>query len=47
MLFIPCLEGKSHSPDEWADPDALAMGTATLYEAVRDLDRADRQPNFP
>ncbi|MET4385421.1 N-carbamoyl-L-amino-acid hydrolase [Bradyrhizobium sp. F1.4.3] len=42
MLFIPCLEGKSHSPDEWADPDALAMGTATLYEAVRDLDRADR-----
>jgi N-carbamoyl-L-amino-acid hydrolase len=42
MLFIPCLEGKSHSPDEWADPDALAMGTATLYAAVRDLDRADR-----
>jgi len=42
MLFIPCLEGKSHSPDEWADPDALAMGTATLYEAVRSLDIADR-----
>ncbi|KJC56899.1 hypothetical protein UP10_31755 [Bradyrhizobium sp. LTSPM299] len=41
MLFIPCLEGKSHSPDEWADPDALAMGTATLYDAVRSLDNAD------
>jgi N-carbamoyl-L-amino-acid hydrolase len=41
MLFIPCLEGKSHSPEEWADPDALAMGTATLYDAVRSLDNAD------
>jgi N-carbamoyl-L-amino-acid hydrolase len=41
MLFIPCLEGKSHSPDEWADPDALAMGTATLHDAVRSLDSAD------
>ncbi|WP_246791456.1 Zn-dependent hydrolase [Bradyrhizobium commune] len=40
MLFIPCLEGKSHSPDEWADPDAVAMGAATLYEAVRSLDIA-------
>lgn len=42
MLFIPCLEGKSHSPDEWADPGALAMGTATLYDAVRSLDTSDR-----
>src|SRR6266702_918381 len=41
MLFIPCLEGKSHSPDEWADPDALAMGTATLHDAVRSLDSSD------
>jgi len=41
MLFISCLEGKSHSPDEWADPDALAMGTATLHDAVRLLDSAD------
>jgi N-carbamoyl-L-amino-acid hydrolase len=38
MLFIPCLEGKSHSPDEWAEPDAVAMGAATLYETVRSLD---------
>lgn len=41
MLFIPCLQGKSHSPDEWAAPDALAMGTATLYDAVRSLDSED------
>ena len=38
MLFIPCLNGKSHAPEEWAEPDALATGAATLYEAVRFMD---------
>jgi len=34
MLFIPCRGGKSHSPEEWAEPAAMAMGAATLLEAV-------------
>lgn len=38
MLFVPCLDGKSHCPDEWVEPDALAMGVATLCEAVKSLD---------
>jgi N-carbamoyl-L-amino-acid hydrolase len=39
MLFVPCRDGKSHAPEEWAEPDAIAAGAATLYEAVRLLDR--------
>jgi len=38
MLFVPCRDGKSHAPEEWAEPSALAAGAATLYEAVRLLD---------
>ncbi|MBR1221632.1 Zn-dependent hydrolase [Bradyrhizobium sp. U87765 SZCCT0131] len=38
MLFIPCREGKSHCPEEWAEPEALATGAATLFEAIRLLD---------
>lgn len=38
MLFIPCRDGKSHAPEEWADRDALAAGAAVILEA---LTRAD------
>ena len=40
MLFIPCLGGMSHTPDEWAEPAELAKGTAVLLEAVRRYDAA-------
>jgi beta-ureidopropionase / N-carbamoyl-L-amino-acid hydrolase len=39
MLFIPCRQGRSHTPEEWAEPKALEAGTMTLLEAVRALDR--------
>jgi N-carbamoyl-L-amino-acid hydrolase len=38
MLFVPCRGGKSHAPEEWAEPAALAAGAAVLREAVRNLD---------
>jgi N-carbamoyl-L-amino-acid hydrolase len=38
MLFVPCKDGKSHAPEEWAEPDALAAGAAVLLEAVRRFD---------
>ncbi len=38
MIFIPCLDGRSHSPDEWAETDDIALGAAVLLEAVRRLD---------
>jgi N-carbamoyl-L-amino-acid hydrolase len=40
MLFIPCRDGKSHAPEEWAEPDALAAGTAVMAEAVLRFDRS-------
>ena len=38
MLFIPSKDGKSHCPEEWSTSEQLAVGAATLYEAVRLLD---------
>ncbi|MDW5313089.1 Zn-dependent hydrolase [Rhizobium sp. PL01] len=38
MIFIACREGRSHTPDEWAENDDVALGTAVLFEAVRKLD---------
>ncbi|MBM6592827.1 Zn-dependent hydrolase [Microvirga pudoricolor] len=40
MLFIPCREGRSHTPEEWAEPDAIALGASVLFEAVRRFDAA-------
>jgi N-carbamoyl-L-amino-acid hydrolase len=39
MLFVPCREGRSHCPEEWAEPDAIAAGAATIFEAVLRFDR--------
>jgi N-carbamoyl-L-amino-acid hydrolase len=38
MVFVPCLAGISHAPEEWADKDGLAMGASVLLEAVKTLD---------
>ncbi len=38
MIFIACRDGRSHTPDEWAENDDVALGTAVLFEAVRKLD---------
>ncbi|WP_416065244.1 Zn-dependent hydrolase [Rhizobium sp. ZK1] len=39
MIFVPCREGRSHSPDEWAENDDIALGAAVLFETVREMDR--------
>jgi N-carbamoyl-L-amino-acid hydrolase len=44
MVFIPCRDGKSHAPEEWAEPDALAAGTAVIAEAVLRFDRMQAAP---
>jgi N-carbamoyl-L-amino-acid hydrolase len=38
MLFIPCRDGRSHCPEEWAEPTHLAAGTRVLLELVLRLD---------
>jgi N-carbamoyl-L-amino-acid hydrolase len=37
MLFIPCREGVSHRPDEYASPEAIATGAAVLARALADI----------
>jgi ureidoglycolate amidohydrolase len=37
MLFIPCRDGYSHRPDEYADPDDIARGTLVLAETLAAL----------
>lgn len=40
MVFVPCRQGKSHSPEEWADADAIAAGAAVVLQSVKTLDRS-------
>lgn len=39
MVFIPCLGGRSHCPEESIEPAQLLDGTRVLYETVSELDR--------
>jgi len=39
MIFVPCAEGRSHTPEESARPEDIALGAAVLLEAVRRLDK--------
>ena len=49
MLFSPSREGKSHCPDEWTDPEALARAADVLLGALvlRDAAAATRIPDTP
>ena len=38
MIFVPCTDGRSHSPDEFASTDDIALGAAVLLDAVQALD---------
>lgn len=38
MVFVPCLHGKSHAPEEWAEPSALTQGANVIIEAILRLD---------
>jgi ureidoglycolate amidohydrolase len=39
MLFIPCRNGYSHRPDEFASPEDIARGTLVLAETLAELSR--------
>jgi beta-ureidopropionase / N-carbamoyl-L-amino-acid hydrolase len=44
MIFVACRDGRSHTPEEWADRDAIAAGAATILEAINNLDRSLPRP---
>ena len=37
MIFVPCKKGKSHSPDEWSDPQQVADGCRVLMRTILEL----------
>jgi acetylornithine deacetylase/succinyl-diaminopimelate desuccinylase-like protein len=37
MLFIPCRNGYSHRPDEYASPEDIVRGTLVLAETLAAL----------
>lgn len=37
MIFIPCRNGYSHRPDEYAAPEAIEKGVSVLAETLRQL----------
>ena len=39
MLFVPCRDGLSHHPDEWAEPEHLELATRVLADALVRLAR--------
>jgi N-carbamoyl-L-amino-acid hydrolase len=40
MIFVPCREGRSHAPEEWAEPVDCANGTRVLAETLILLDKS-------
>ncbi len=43
MIFIPCRDGRSHAPEEWAENADMALGAAVLMETIMQLDRLLQQ----
>lgn len=41
MIFIPSRDGRSHCPEEWSDPEDVALGAEALLAAALRLDLAD------
>ena len=39
MIFIPCRDGRSHAPEEWAEPGEVEAGARVLAETIRLIDR--------
>ena len=40
MIFVPCREGRSHTPEEWAEPSDCANGARVLAETLILLDKS-------
>lgn len=39
MIFVPCLAGRSHCPEEWLEPEQLLAGTRVLAQTILTLDK--------
>lgn len=41
MIFVPCRDGRSHAPEEWAEPEAIAAGAAVIHDAILCFDASE------
>ncbi|MCC3359160.1 Zn-dependent hydrolase [Bacillus sp. REN16] len=39
MLFIPCRDGRSHCPEEWAEKEDLALGATAILNMVQSFSK--------
>jgi N-carbamoyl-L-amino-acid hydrolase len=39
MLFIPCKEGRSHCPEEWAELEHIGYGVDVLANTIMTIDK--------
>ena len=39
MIFVPSIDGISHSPEEFSSPEAIEKGVNILLHSILDLDR--------
>ena len=39
MIFVPCKQGRSHTPHEWSNSGQLAAGASVLLDAIRRIDK--------
>lgn len=39
MIFVPCREGISHNPTEWASPEDCEIGAQVLLQSVLKYDQ--------
>jgi N-carbamoyl-L-amino-acid hydrolase len=37
MVFVPCRDGRSHTPEEYVEPEYIAAGIAVLANAMAAL----------
>jgi acetylornithine deacetylase/succinyl-diaminopimelate desuccinylase-like protein len=37
MIFVPCRDGRSHTPEEYTKPEDIAAGIATMANALVEL----------
>lgn len=43
MIFVPSQGGKSHTPQEWTEPEDAARGAQALLRTLLELARSDRE----
>ena len=41
MIFVPSIDGISHSPREYSEPDAIVAGVNVLLQTLLKLDARD------